>query len=232
MRLAIMQPYLFPYIGYFQLIHAVDQFVFLDNVNYIKKGWINRNRILLSGNAHLFTLPIRQVSQNRLINEIQIVEEPKVKVKILSLFRNAYSGSSQFQSVYPLIEEIILFPESNLALFLENSVKRIVEFMGLEKKFLASSTYAIDPARKGKDRIVSLCRLLHADTYVNPSGGRALYDRDEFSASGINLEFLQPDGIRYAQTTEPFIPDLSIIDVLMFNSQQRLRQLLDSFRLT
>jgi hypothetical protein len=221
MKLAIMQPYLFPYLGYFQLIAAADQFVVYDDVNYINRGWINRNNILVQGNGHLITLNIVGASQNKLINEISVGSNQQ---KLLKTISQAYSKAPQFETVFPLLEEILLQKEENLAKFLLYSLTRICDYLGLTPKWHISSELAKDNALKGAEKIIAICEMLHAQEYINPMGGKALYDEPDFAAKGMLLAFLQPKPITYRQFGSVFVPHLSIIDVMMFNSKDEIRK--------
>lgn len=231
MKIAIMQPYLFPYIGYYQLISTVDALVIFDDVNFIKKGWINRNRILLREKEYLFTLPLEKASQNKLINQIGIVTAQDCKRDLLDLFRHAYRRAPEYEKVYPLIREIILNKENILSKFVENSLRRVAGSLGIKTQFLFSSSIEKTSARKGKDKIIEICRLMHADEYINPIGGTELYDKDEFTRKGIKLSFLKTKDIIYPQFKNNFVPNLSIIDVLMFNPNVKVIDFLDNFEL-
>lgn len=231
MKLAIMQPYLFPYIGYFQLIHAVDLFVIYDDVHYIKKGWINRNRILLNGSDHLFTLPLEKASQNKLINELYVSGEHKSKEKILQAIKCSYAKAPEFKKVYPLIEEIILNNEKRLSEYIIYSLVKICNFLDIDFKYLHSSGLNIDKTIKGQDRILSICKTLHATRYINPIGGIDLYDRETFERNNMKLSFLKTNNVQYKQFGNEFVPFLSIIDVLMFQTKEQIKELLHEYQL-
>lgn len=231
-KVAIMQPYLFPYIGYFQLLNAVDIFVLFDDVNYINRGWINRNRILLNGKPHLFTIPLHKASQNKLINEIEIMNHEKITNKLLRLIEHAYSKAPYFNDVYPLINNVLNYREKNLSRFIENSIKKINEYMGISTKILISSNLKKNNALKGQDKILEICKFLGANCYINPIGGMQLYDEKRFSDENILLEFIKPEEVHYRQfKSDEFIPNLSIIDLLMFNSKTDISILLSKYTL-
>jgi hypothetical protein len=228
MKLAIMQPYLFPYIGYFQLIHAVDAFVVYDDVNYIKRGWINRNNLLAKGKAELFTLETSGASLHKLINEIGVGGN---RLKLLTNIRHKYCKAPFFLEVFPLIEGILHAQEDNLAKFLTNSLQIVCRYLGLEPNWYVSSELGKIPGRKGQDKILNICDLLKADHYINPPGGRDLYDRELFANCGINLSFLRPSFEAYPQFGAEFVPFLSIIDVMMFNDRISCEKLLEDYSL-
>lgn len=229
MKIAVMQPYLFPYMGYFQLISAVDTFVIFDDANFIKRGWINRNRILLDNKDHLFTLPLEKASQNKFISQIRIACGQKHKEKILDLFHHAYRKAPEYANVYPLIKEIILNRKGNLLEFIEYSLVRIAAFLDLKTNFMLSSEIEKDNTLKGKDKIIDICKKMRADKYLNPIGGKELYDKKEFEKEGIKLHFLKTKDIEYRQFTNIFIPHLSIIDVLMFNPRKKVKEFLSEY---
>jgi len=226
MKLAIMQPYLFPYLGYFQLIRAVDAFVVYDDVNYIKGGWINRNYILAQGNKLLVTLPLQGASPNQLINQVVVGGRQE---KMLETIRHCYAKAPQFSTVFPLVEEIILQQEKNLARFLEHGLRRICEYLGLHPQWHLSSTLNKDNDLRGQEKVLAICKELGATHYINVPGGKELYDRDDFVRRGLKLFFIQPKPVAYRQFGNEFVPNLSIIDVMMFNDQEQCRILLKEF---
>jgi len=231
MKAAIMQPYLFPYIGYFQLIHAVDLFVVFDDVNYIKKGWINRNSILVNGTANMFSISLKQVSQNKLINEISINETSGWNKDLLKTIEFSYKKSPHFDTVFPLIEKIVNHPETNLARFITNSLKEICTYLQIDTKIMVSSQIEKDNNLKGQDKILDICKQLQATDYVNAIGGMGLYDRETFSQRGIALHFIKTLPVSYPQFKNEFIPWLSVIDVMMFNSPGQIKNILNNYEL-
>lgn len=231
MRLAIMQPYFFPYIGYFQLINAVDKFVIYDDVNFIKKGWINRNNILLNGQPHTFSVPLEKISQNKKINEINLAQDEKWRRKTLQTFQHAYKKAPNFQSVAPLIEEIINYETQELSSFLLHSIQRISQFLSLNSDIIPSSVRYDNANLSGADRIIDICVQEKTECYVNAIGGKDLYDPPVFESKGIELKFLKTREFDYKQFDYAFTSHLSIIDNMMFQSLDELRQLLNHFEL-
>lgn len=230
-RVVIMQPYLFPYIGYFQLMKVADAFVIYDNIEYTKKGWINRNRILVNGKDSYITFPLKSDSdflhiRNRFLSN----SWPEERMKLVSRIRESYRKAPQFDQVFPIIEEIIMCPDFNLFGFILNSLTKLKNHLGLPCNFIVSSELAIDHTLKSEDKVISICKHIHADVYINPSGGINLYNKDRFNLEGIDLQFLFPNEIRYKQFNNDFIPSLSIIDVLMFNSKEHVQaSMLDDY---
>lgn len=227
-RLAIMQPYLFPYLGYFQVMHAVDEYVVYDDVNFIKGGWINRNNILMSGERKLFTIALTRSSPNRLINEINILDDFK---KFLKLLNNVYGRAPCKGPVMELIERICTNPDKNLARFAMASLQEIAEYLGIRTRLIFSSDLEKDRSLPAQEKVLYICKRLGADCYINAIGGQALYDRTAFHSCGIELKFLQTREIEYPQFHYAFVQHLSIIDVMMFNTPTRIRSLLDSYDL-
>ena len=225
MNLAVMQPYFFPYIGYFQLIREVDAFVIYDDVNYIKGGWINRNYILANGNSQRVTLPLKGASPNKLINQIEVAEGNK----ILQSVRQSYGRAPHFQAAFPLIEKILSQAEKNLAYFLYYQLRLLCEYLELNPQWYFSSKLEKDRELRGQKKILAICEELGATCYTNLPGGKALYDEEVFAAREIKLSFIQPQTLSYQQFDKKFISQLSIIDMLMFNDVEECKKLLSSY---
>jgi hypothetical protein len=229
-----MQPYIFPYIGYFQLIAAVDRFVFYDDVNFIKKGWINRNNLLVNASSSTFTIPLKKVSQNKLINEIQVDIDDKWLKQFYSTVYFNYKKAPFYDKVIELIEKII--NERNKTAFVSDlamqSVINVSEYIGLSTKFeVSSELYSETKGMEKAERLKKICKLNHSDTYINPPGGIELYDKSDFLNSGINLQFIKSQNVTYKQLDGIFVPWLSIIDVLMFNDVDAVKMMLKEYEL-
>ena len=231
MKIGIMQPYLFPYLGYWQLINAVDKFVILDDVNFIKRGYINRNHILLNNSETLFTLPLVKASQNKLINETDIFNDEKEIDKLLLMIKTAYKDAPYFNAVYPLIDKIVKFKDVNLSKYITNSIIEICKYVGINTQIIPSSGRYEKKDLKGQLRILDIVGKESGKTYINPIGGLNLYEKEVFSKKGIQLKFIEMDRISYQQINNRFVSNLSIIDVLMFNSQKEIVQLLEKYKL-
>lgn len=228
MRLAIMQPYFFPYIGYFQLIHAVDAFVVYDDVNFIKGGWINRNYILVKGDRARITLQLQGASPNVLINQVKAGENGR---KLLKSIEQAYSRAPQYHRVFPIIEDILTYDQKNLALYLSYGLQRICSYLGLFPRWYTSSQINKDNNLHGQEKVLEICEALGATHYINMPGGKALYDKKSFSDHDIRLSFIQPKSSTYLQFGKEFVPNLSIIDVMMFNDEEQCSTLLKEYEL-
>ncbi len=225
-----MQPYVFPYIGYYQLVNAVDNFVFLDDVNFINKGWINRNNILVNGRATLFTIPLKDASQNRLINEIKVADVKGLS-KILRSIEMTYKKSPQFLNVFPLIETIFQKSGDLISEIAKESVKEVFNYLDIKKKITDSSDKYNNNNLKGQDRIIDIAVLENASEYYNPIGGVELYEPGKFKEKEIELHFLKNIPVTYKQQGVDFVPFLSIIDVLMYNSKIETKEMLKSYEL-
>ncbi len=220
LKVAIMQPYWFPYIGYFQLMNAVDEFIVYDNIQYTKKGWINRNRILFAGRPEQISLPVEAASHDCDVRDRRLAGNwPEARTKLLNRIQNYYRGASQFSIVFPLIEACLNCRERGVFHFIYFSLVQVREYLHIKSKLVVSSSVEIPPHMQGEDRVIALCSGRNATTYINPIGGVDLYSKKRFSDSGINLLFLKSLSPPYRQFDSPFIPFLSIIDVMMFNER-------------
>ena len=230
MKIGIMQPYFMPYIGYFQLIKAVDKYVIYNDVNYIKRGWVARNNILIDKKKQLFSINLRNASQNKQFTDIQIIDDFTKLTKTLEL---NYTKAPYFKPTIELLKYIFSFSEKRLDLFLANSIQRIISYLHIDTELILSSDIRKDNMLKGQDKILSICQILKADTYYNAIGGKELYNQKEFADNGISLYFLKTnEGLSYSQFPRmQFIPNLSIIDVLMFNSPKEVNELLLQYQL-
>lgn len=233
-KIAIMQPYVFPYLGYFQLINAVDEFVFYDDVSFIKQGWINRNRILQNGKELLFTIPLKKQSSNNLIKETLIHEMlyKKWQINFQKSLYQSYNKAPHFEVVFDIIKDILndAVNISNLAI---KSIRSCSNYIGLKPQYSVSS---IDCSgsfslRRG-DRLIEICKQKNCKTYINPIGGKDLYAKEKFKKETIDLLFFKPDLSAYFQYNKhKFISGLSIIDVMMFNSPDEIRDMLTKYTL-
>jgi len=232
-KLGIMQPYLFPYIGYYQLMHAVDRFVVADDMTFIKQGWINRNRLLINGSAAYFTVPLKRHPADALIKDVEIDgdEGKRWRQTLLKTVANFYRRAPSFDAVYPMVERVIGAPFARIADMARASLREVNEYLGITASIVESSAAYGNAHLKGQDRVIDTCRAEKASDYVNAIGGRELYSRDAFLANGIRLHFVCSDVIEYPQFSAPFVPSLSIVDLLMFTSQAEARELVKRYQL-
>ena len=232
MKVGIMQPYLFPYIGYFQLINAVDKFVIHDDVQYIKGGWINRNRIQINDRDYLFTFSLKKDSSLKNINTRFLSDQfVKEKIHFLRLIQNNYKRSPFLQEVHDLLLQILDYKELNISSFIVNSLSQICKYLEIRTPIYISSNLKKNNKLKGQDRVIDICKTFKTTTYINPIGGKILYSKDVFKKNKMSLFFLQTKNIIYEHNNQPFIPNLSIIDVLMFNSKDEMKKILKNFEL-
>jgi len=232
MKLAIMQPYFMPYIGYFQLINSVDQFIMYDNIQYTKKGWINRNRILTNGKDQLITLPIKKDSDYLDVVERELSESwGKDKNKILNVIKASYGKAPYFQETFELISKCLNNPEVNLFRFIYDSIILINDYLGIKTPIVISSTIDTDHALKSQDKVLSLCKEQNADIYINSIGGTELYNKEIFKQNQIKLNFIKSNPIQYKQFNNEFVPWLSIIDIMMFNPKEQIKEYLNNYAL-
>ncbi|HEX2101776.1 MAG TPA: WbqC family protein [Candidatus Synoicihabitans sp.] len=230
MTIAVMQPYVFPYLGYYQLIKAVERFVIYDDVAFIKQGWINRNNLLVAQQKHLFSIPVSGGSSHRRICEIAVADEPRWATKLLRTIAQAYGHAPQFPSVYGLIESVLADARS-IATLATRSLTAVWSFLDLSTEFVVASQRYDNQHLAGSQRVIDICRREGARRYVNAIGGRSLYYATDFAEHGIELRFLSSRLPEYPQFGGPFVPGLSMIDVLMFNAPGQVRAMLDQYEL-
>ena len=224
MKLTIMQPYFFPYIGYFQLINAADKFVVYDNIQFTKKGWINRNRILANGKDEYISLPVKKDSDYLNVDQRKLAQSFKTeRSKLLRRISESYRKAPQFSATFPLIESVINLEEENLFGFIYRSLQKVCEFLDIKTEFVVSSTLPVDHQLRSQEKILAICEALQATQYINLIGGMELYSKEIFQQHNIELKFLRSGMIEYAQFENEFVPGLSIIDVMMFNSKEQVK---------
>lgn len=228
MKVGIMQPYFMPYIGYFQLMAAVDKYVIFDDVNYIKRGWSARNNIIVNGQKHLFNLSVEGGSQNNLYTQVRVVDD---FVKFKKTLEMSYKKAPYYGVTMELLEKVFAFEDRRFNYFIRNSFEVIFNYLGINTCFLFSSELPNDKQKKGKDKILDICKMLGATEYYNAIGGQELYNRQEFNDNGIQLFFVNATLDSYPQFSSEFIPGLSIIDILMMNSKENVLSLLGKFSL-
>lgn len=232
MKVAIMQPYIFPYIGYFQLINAVDTFVVYDNIKFTKKGWINRNRILVNGKDEYFSIPLKKDSDFLDVDKRRLAENFKSeKSKLLRKVTELYRKAPEFNAVYPLVESALNNSEENLFSFIYDSLVLVCSYIDIRTKLVISSTIKIDHQLKAQEKVIAICKALNASQYINPAGGVELYSKEIFREHNIELSFIQSGLTEYSQFKNEFVPWLSILDVMMFNSKENILNMLENYTL-
>lgn len=230
MRLGIMQPYFWPYLGYFQLISCVDKFVVYDDIEYTKKGWINRNRYLCNGKDKYFTIPLEKDSDYLDIKERKVsagFDQEKVKNQILT----AYKKAPYFEKTFPLFCECLEYKERNLFKYIFFSIQKIMEYLNIDTELIISSSLSIDHSLKSQTKVLEICKKMNCSEYINAIGGQALYDKESFNKRNIKLHFIKMEDIVYDQKISEFLPALSILDVMMFNSKENVVRFLNQYAL-
>ena len=216
-----MQPYFMPYLGYFQLVAAVDLFIVYDNIQYTKSGWINRNRMLRDGRDVTFTIPLKAASDYLNVRDRELAASFK-REKLLNQIKGAYQGAPQFERVFHVVEAIVRCEEQNLFRFILHSIRGLCDYLSIATEILICSDIADFQELKGEEKVLALCGAVGARTYVNAIGGKELYSAATFQERGIDLKFIRSKPFEYAQFGAAFVPMLSIIDVLMFNPLEQV----------
>ena len=230
MKLAIMQPYFLPYIGYFQLINAVDEFVIYDNIEFTKRGWINRNRILVNGTDIVLTLPLKKDSDYLHVIDRFLADTWEVeRMKMLNRIAESYRKAPFFKEVYLVLEKCILYEERNLFKFILHSVQTIMKYLNIDTNLVVSSTISINHKLKSEEKVIAICKKRGAEVYINPIGGQELYNKERFLKNNIELKFQKSNNITYSQFNNEFTPWLSIIDVVMFNHKDDIPSILNNY---
>lgn len=232
MKLAVMQPYFLPYIGYFQLIYTSDIFVFYDDVNFIKQGWVNKNKILAGGKELAITVPCKKVSSFKQINEVEHLLNAKAKTKMLRSIQQSYSKAPFVKEILPLVESGLNAEGTTISDLCINLIKEISEYLNFKTKFQISSIdYSDNKSLERAERLIDIANRNNTNHYINAIGGQTLYDKAYFKKYGVQLDFLQTHVIEYKQLDKPFVPYLSFLDVLMFNSKPEIDKLLNKYTL-
>lgn len=232
-RIAIMQPYIFPYLGYFQLVRAVDTFVFFDDVQFKRRSYITRNAILGDDGPMQFSVPVQKGNRDDAINVIRLHqgEYGQWKDKFLKTLTHAYASAPYFEEAFPLVEEVFGYPREHISILVERSINAVWHYLGMEHSFVKSADLDYDRTGNGQEKILSICDRLKAKTYVNAINGRELYEKEDFQKRDIELLFLKPELKDYQQFNDDFTSHLSIIDILMFLDKEEIRNHLDNFEL-
>lgn len=225
-----MQPYFLPYIGYFQLIRAVDEFIVYDNIQFSKKGWFHRNRMLQNGKDEYFSLTLKKDSDFLDVRDRRLSETwPADREKILRKIKENYRKAPHFEMVYPITEQIFHFPDNHLFNFILFSLQSVCSYLEIATPLTVSSTLAIDHSLKSQDKVIALVKAAGGDIYLNPIGGFDLYDPAGFKAQGLTLQFHKARPFSYPQYGNEFVPWLSVLDLMMFNSREQITGWLDNF---
>lgn len=230
---AVMQPYLFPYLGYFQLIRESDVFVFYDDVDFITRGWINRNKILINDEEDIFTIPCSNASQNEKIEDVLISNHWRPD-KIIKKIRLTYANADQFDAALPIVETVVKEHGDQISVLAENSVLQVAEYLNLDVDFYRSSDLPVDQSLGRAERLIELTKHFGASNYVNMEGGQNLYEKPNFANQGVALHFLSaslPEYEQYTAEDDTFYPGLSIIDVMMNVEKRQIIDMVSEYNL-
>lgn len=226
-KVAIMQPYFLPYIGYWQLMHHVDIFVVYDDIEYTKKGWISRNRFLLNGKPEIFSLPLKKGSDFLDVRERKLSETFSAeKVRLINRLEAAYRNAANFKEGKSLLDDIFASVDTNLFRFIYQSIEQVRSRLGMTNLLIVSSAIGIPRQMNGQTRVIATCKALGGTDYINPIGGVDLYSEQAFSAEGIRLHFQRVRPLEYQQFEYEFVPNLSILDSIMLLGIQSVREFL------
>lgn len=232
-KIGIMQPYFLPYIGYFQLMDMVDEFVIYDNIEFSRASWIRRNRMLQNGKDVYFTLPIKKDSDFLDVNQRYLADNFDNEAgRLVRRIESNYSKAPFFKEFFPIVEKIIYYEERNLFDYILNSVVKIKEYLNIATPILTLSKFGKDIQRlRAQDKVIGVCKALQATHYINSSGGTHLYDSESFQKENIELLFFRAKQFEYPQFDNDFIPFLSILDVCMFNSISQVQEYLNHYEI-
>ena len=229
MKVAIMQPYFFPYIGYFQLINAVDKFILLDTVQFIRHGWIERNRILKQDNSWLYIkVPLKKHSRNTLIKDVEIRNVENWKAKILAQLCIYKKIAPNYSEISKLINNIFSREFHSISEFNFFALKKVCKYLEIKTPISVFSTMNlnIDEVKNADDWALNITKALNAEEYLNPIGGKNIFSIEKYKKNNIQLNFLKTKEIQYSQKRNSFEASLSIIDVLMFNKSEIIKNYL------
>lgn len=239
-----MQPYFFPYIGYFQLISEVNIFVLYDKVSYRKSSWLQRNRIKDKGTSQplYLSVPVQHHSSKKLIENVRITENDDWKTQFKNLIYYNYKRAPFFDEVFEFIVELIFNDEKSLHKYNGNILLNISEKLGIMTSIIIENeaheqveanlrNMHIPNELRKQQRVIQLCKLYDSKDYINPINGMSLYDFDFFERHNTQLHFMEAERIEYPQFTQPFCENMSIIDVLMHNGFNGTKELLQHRKL-
>lgn len=233
-RVAIMQPYLFPYLGYFQLAAAVDEFWLLDTVQFIQKGWMNRNALLLNGQRTLFTIPINKHPRlDTIANKVYGPAASQTCNKLIKTLSQSYAKAPHVDIALSVVEaftqHLAQSPHpADFTAATKTALQACFDAIGVTTPIKRISSLGLDDRLTGQDRIVAACKAIGAREYVNMISGCELYGADDFAASGLRLWFLRPVLPEYDQGIPAFEIGLSILDVLAHVPTERICTMLDA----
>jgi hypothetical protein len=235
MKLAIMQPYFMPYIGYFSLIKHTDRFVVFDTVQYINKGWINRNRIISESPKGFtyMTVPVKKLSRKMFIKDTLIDLSQKWKKKIRGQLAYYKKKAPFYFQIKNLMEDILMKEYQTITELNVEALSIVCKFLDMPFKYtiFSQDRMGINSVNAPDEWALEICKKMGATTYVNPPGGKSFFNKDKYEFEGVDLNYLIMKLIPYKSVNGAYIPGLSIVDVLMFNDIDQVHMMMDSFEL-
>jgi hypothetical protein len=234
MKLAIMQPYFFPYLGYFGLIKHSDRFIIFEIVQFMRHGWIERNRILKVGEGWQYIrAPLAKHSQKTAIKEVRINNNELWQNKILQQLVHYKHRSPYYKEVIGFLENALSFKTDSITELNAHLLAETCKYIGISfcREIFSEMNIAIEKASAADEWAINICKALAADTYINPPGGMDIFDRGKYVRANINLQFLKVNLKPYKQWGGTFEKALSIIDVMMFNKPEEIQAMLDDYQI-
>ena len=235
MKLGIMQPYLFPYVGYFSLIKYTDKWIVFDTVQYIEKGWMNRNQIIhpTKPEATYFIVPLKKHPRETLIKDVEINQNENYIERINGQFSAAYKKrrAPYYSEVMEIINSCFSKEKKSLSQLNICSLHSVCKYLGIPFNYdiFSKMNLDINPVHDAGEWALNISKALHAKEYVNPPGGVDIFDRKKFDDANIALNFLKINFTPYDQKKANFIEGLSILDLMMFNSPEKINEMLDNY---
>lgn len=234
MKIAIMQPYFFPYLGYFALIKHTEQFILFDTPQFIRHGWIERNQILKQdGNKLYIKVPLIKHSRESRIMEVLINNNEDWQNKILAQLAPYKKKAPYYYNVTKLIKEIFNYKTDSIVDFNFHSLRLVCNYLNIDTpiKIWSKMDVKIEDANAPDEWALNICKALKAETYYNPIGGTSFFDTEKYINSGIEIKFMEIIPTKYNQISNEFVPYLSVIDVMMFNSKEDIQEMLNQYTL-
>ena len=233
MKLGIMQPYFFPYLGYFSLINETDKWIVFDTVQYIEHGWVNRNRIIhaTKPESTYITIPLQMHSQKTCIKDITISQNEQYIEKILGQIKTSYKRRAPyFKEIYGLVENCLDAEKNSLVDLNVYSLRKVCDYLSIDFDYqiFSKMDLAIKPVNDAGEWALNISEAMNADEYINPPGGKGLFDGEKFAKANIKLKFIENNLPTYNQKKSAFISGLSILDVMMFNSPEETVRMIEN----
>ena len=232
MKISVMQPYFFPYLGYFSLIQDSDVFVVLDNVQYVRRGWMNRNRVIGKNQSPVyFHLSTIKAPQKTMTRQIKIDHNREWKKTLLDKLDYYEKSAPYFEETKAMVERLISFETDSLCDMNIHILEELCKFLGITTKFVLASDLEIDESKiiETDDWGLEITKTFGASDYINLWGGRHIYSVNKYNNSNITLKFIENELVYYNQHNEMFIKSLSIIDVLMYNDRAETMDLINKY---